>query len=144
MLHVSYKILTLTINGILIPKLFRHTVRKNCSSDREKLLKFGAGSQEFAKFLRTKKMHKMKIWRSYYFSSKQISNEFRIEQETYSRYTLPRNLCTIMTFFHNVCRKSYKSPRSCFFYWALMLIFHRWDPNVDKLPSTLYKSINLE
>ena len=27
-------------NGILILKLFRPTVRKNCSSDREKLLKF--------------------------------------------------------------------------------------------------------
>ena len=27
------------------------TVSKNCSSDREKLLKFEAGGQEFAKFL---------------------------------------------------------------------------------------------
>ena len=27
-------------NGILLPKLFWPTVRKNCSSDREKLLKF--------------------------------------------------------------------------------------------------------
>ena len=26
--------------GILLPKLFRPTVRKNCPSDREKLLKF--------------------------------------------------------------------------------------------------------
>ena len=30
------------INGILLPKLFWPTVRKNCSSDREKLLKFKA------------------------------------------------------------------------------------------------------
>ena len=27
------------MNGILLPKLFRPTVRKNCSSDREKLLR---------------------------------------------------------------------------------------------------------
>ena len=32
-------------------KLFWTTVRKNCSSDREKLLKFEAEGQEFAKFL---------------------------------------------------------------------------------------------
>ena len=29
-------------NGILLPKLFRHMVRKKFSSDREKLLKFEA------------------------------------------------------------------------------------------------------
>ena len=29
-------------NGIFLPKLFRPTVRKNCSSDQEKLLKFKA------------------------------------------------------------------------------------------------------
>ena len=33
------------------PKLFWLTVRKNCSSDREKLWKFKAKGQEFAKFL---------------------------------------------------------------------------------------------
>ena len=40
-------------NGILLSKLFWPTVRKNCSSDREKLLKFEAEGQEFAKFLRS-------------------------------------------------------------------------------------------
>ena len=35
-------------NGILLPKLFWPTVRKKCSSDREKLLKFKAEGQEFA------------------------------------------------------------------------------------------------
>ena len=35
-------------NGILLPKLFWPTVRKNCSSDREKLLKFEG--REFATF----------------------------------------------------------------------------------------------
>ena len=40
-------------NCILLPKLFWPTVRKNCSSDREKLLKFEAEGREFAKFLRS-------------------------------------------------------------------------------------------
>ena len=43
----------MTRNGILLPKLYWPTVRKNCSSDREKLLKFKAEGQEFAKFLRS-------------------------------------------------------------------------------------------
>ena len=40
-------------NGILLPKLFWPTVRKNCSSDQEKRLKFEAEGREFAKFLRS-------------------------------------------------------------------------------------------
>ena len=40
-------------NGILLPKLFWPTVRKNCSSDWEKLLKFGTEGREFAKILRS-------------------------------------------------------------------------------------------
>ena len=40
-------------NGILLPKLFWPTVRENCSSDREKLLKFKAEDQEFEKKLRS-------------------------------------------------------------------------------------------
>ena len=40
-------------NGILLPKLFWPTVRKNCSIDWEKLLKFEAQGREFAKFLRS-------------------------------------------------------------------------------------------
>ena len=39
--------------GILLSKLFWPTVRKNYSSDREKLLKFEAEGREFAKFLRS-------------------------------------------------------------------------------------------
>ena len=39
--------------GILLPKLFWPTVRKNCSRDWDKLLKFEAEGQEFAKFLRS-------------------------------------------------------------------------------------------
>ena len=37
----------------LLPKLFWPTVRKNCSSDLEKLLKFKAEGREFAKLLRS-------------------------------------------------------------------------------------------
>ena len=38
--------------GILLPKLFWPSVRKNCSSDREKLLKFEPEGRESAKNLR--------------------------------------------------------------------------------------------
>ena len=41
------------VNGILLPKLFWPTVRKNYSSDRENLLKFEAEGQEVSKFLRS-------------------------------------------------------------------------------------------
>ena len=40
-------------NGILLPKLFWPNVRKNCSSDWEKLLKFEAEGREFSKILRS-------------------------------------------------------------------------------------------
>ena len=43
-------------NGILLPKLFcceQWTVRKKCSSDREKLLKFKAECREFAEISRS-------------------------------------------------------------------------------------------
>ena len=38
-------------NGILLPNLFWPTVRKTCSGDQEKLLKFEAEGQEFANLL---------------------------------------------------------------------------------------------
>ena len=41
------------INGILLPKLFWHTVWKKCSSDQEKLLKFKAEGREFVNCLRS-------------------------------------------------------------------------------------------
>ena len=46
-------ILVRLINGILLPKLLWPTVRKNCSSDREKPLKFKVGGREFANILRS-------------------------------------------------------------------------------------------
>ena len=45
--------ITIKFYDILLPKLFWPTVGKNCSSDREKLLKFEAEGREFAKFLRS-------------------------------------------------------------------------------------------
>jgi hypothetical protein len=39
-------------NGILFPNLFWPTVRKKCSTDLEKLLKFEVKGQEFSKILR--------------------------------------------------------------------------------------------
>ena len=43
-------------SGILIPKLLRPIVRKNCSSDREKLLKFKAeGLRSQEQFIQTVK-----------------------------------------------------------------------------------------
>ena len=41
-------------NGILLPKLFWRTVRKNCSSGGEKLLKFEAEGLKFANFVRSR------------------------------------------------------------------------------------------
>ena len=49
--HV-WNVTTVGRNGILLPKLFWLTVRKNCCSDQEKLLKFEAEGREFAKILR--------------------------------------------------------------------------------------------
>ena len=40
-------------NGTLLAKLFWPTMRKNCSSDWEKRLKFEAEGQEFVKNLRS-------------------------------------------------------------------------------------------
>ena len=40
-------------SGILLSQLFLSTVRKNCSNDQEKLLKFETEGREFAKFLRS-------------------------------------------------------------------------------------------
>ena len=50
-------------NGILLPKLFWPTVRKKCSSDRKKLLKFEAEGQEFAKFLRSLEQFSQTQWK---------------------------------------------------------------------------------
>ena len=48
-----FKDLFLDNNGILLPKLFWTTVRKNYSNDWEKLLKFEAEGGEFANVLRS-------------------------------------------------------------------------------------------
>ena len=43
----------LASNGILLPKLFLPAVKKNCSSDWEKLWNFEAEGREFAQILRS-------------------------------------------------------------------------------------------
>ena len=48
-------------NGILLPKLFWRTVRKKCSSDWEKLLKFKAEGPEFANILRSPEQFVQKV-----------------------------------------------------------------------------------
>ena len=48
--YIDYRFCLL--NGILLPKLFWPTVRKYCSSDREKLFKFETEGQEFANFFK--------------------------------------------------------------------------------------------
>ena len=54
-------------DGILLPKLFWPTVRKNCSSDRKELLKFESESQEFANILRS-------LYRTIYSNSESSDN----------------------------------------------------------------------
>ena len=51
--QIWYDLICGMVNGILLQKLFRPTVRKNCSSDRENVLKFEAEGREFEKFLRS-------------------------------------------------------------------------------------------
>ena len=46
------ELLTKPRNGILLPKLFRPTLRKKCSSYQENFLKLEAEGREFAKILR--------------------------------------------------------------------------------------------
>ena len=46
--HMAWLIFFLRIYGILLAKLFWPTMRKNCSSDWEKLLKFKTEGWEFA------------------------------------------------------------------------------------------------
>ena len=51
--NVTQKLKRPSEKGILLPKLFWPTVRKNCSSDREKLLKLEAEGRELANVLRS-------------------------------------------------------------------------------------------
>ena len=51
MLFICLRLTEQYRDNILLPKLFWPTVRKNCSSDREKLLKFEAEGREFSRSL---------------------------------------------------------------------------------------------
>ena len=52
-IQITFSLDMQCMNGILLPKLFWPTVRKKCSTDREKDLKFEAEGQEFANILRS-------------------------------------------------------------------------------------------
>jgi hypothetical protein len=67
----SFNLPMIGSNGILLPKLFWPTVRKNCSSDREKLLKFEAECWEFKK--------KIEITRTIY-SNSEGSEQFLVTE----------------------------------------------------------------
>ena len=54
-------------NVILFPQLFWPTVRKNCSSDREKLLKFEDEGWEFTKILRS--LEKLKGQNNFWYQN---------------------------------------------------------------------------
>ena len=49
-INATTYVISIYKNGILLQKLFRPTVRINCYSDQEKLLKFEAEGPEFANF----------------------------------------------------------------------------------------------
>ena len=53
MLYYEQQLDCILNNGILLPKLFWRTVRKNYSSDSDFFLKFEAEGREFAKILRS-------------------------------------------------------------------------------------------
>ena len=65
--------LLLSKNSILLPKLFRPTVRKNCFCDREKLLKFEAKGREF--------QNKIEITRTIYLNSEK--SEHFVKENTF-------------------------------------------------------------
>ena len=50
---MSFRIEIDSMNNGILPKLFWPTVRKSCSSDREKISKFEAEGRVFDKFLRS-------------------------------------------------------------------------------------------
>ena len=56
----------------MLPKLFWPTVRKSCSSDREKLLKFEAEGQEFTKNLRSLEQFKSMVKGQYNFWNRML------------------------------------------------------------------------
>ena len=77
------------MNGILLPKLFWPTVRENCSSDWEKLLKFKAGGWEFAKILRShrticlnsERSEQFLVTECFFWSNRLEQLEFKLEKK---------------------------------------------------------------
>ena len=76
------KIFVTTQNGIFFLKLFWPTVRKNWTSDWEKLLKFEAESREFEKKLRSLEQFIRKVEGQYYFWSRILLGAFSVRTRT--------------------------------------------------------------
>ena len=83
-------------NYILLPKLFSSTVRKNCSSDRENLLKFKAEGWEFAKILRFSKWFFLIRKKSKYFFQLQFLTWFNVLLEFERPTWNPNDKWTLM------------------------------------------------
>ena len=94
-------------NGILFPKLFWLTVRKKCSSEREKLLKFEAEGGEFAKLLRSLEQF---IW-----IVKFQTNFWNICSWRFLRSNILEQLQLEKNYWDSeICRKSQKYALCCF------------------------------
>ena len=94
-------------NGILFPKLFSSTVKKNCCSDREKLLKFKAMVEKLIQF------------------SKVI---LKLQTECYSTYKDNKSIfCRKMSYSRKPTRKK------CFirFSWKLQCLQNWFQPIVN-------------
>ena len=106
-------------NGILLPKLFWPTVRKNCSSDRENLLKFQAEGQEFEKFLRSLKGCYLIIFASNVFpNSHLIQNCIQNQQQLLILYTFLNQ----MRVGKNIRRKDDKAKLFLYFFLNVELL----------------------
>ena len=81
-------------NGILLPKLFWPNVRKNCSSDRENLLKFEAEGREFAKKIRS-------LFRTIYSNSER-SEHFLVTEYFCNLFLGPRGFWYLRKNIKNI------------------------------------------
>ena len=72
----------LKIKGILLTKLFLPTVRKKCSNDQEKLLKFEAEGQEFAQILRSLEQFVRTVkGQNNFWSTKKLATMIRFSED---------------------------------------------------------------
>ena len=77
------------LTGILFPKLFWPTVRKNCSSDRGKLLKFENEGREAANLLRSQEKFIQTVKGQYNFWNRML---FLVVPEGFSNLNILEQL----------------------------------------------------